>query len=283
MAGLFLIGCADNRAESSSVVLTNSATGDTTHAAFDMLVTEAQNNDWHELDIGSLLQKTAEQFLGKPYVAGLLDASETEDLVLELTKFDCVLLVENALALSRIIQREEYDFESYANSVLEIRYRGGVRDGYCSRLHYFTDWIYDNEQKGIVEDVTQALGGDTLNAQPTFMSEHRSAYPRLADSDSLFAGIIDMETSLVGRELFYVPQDRITDIYPMLRSGDIIATTTSVEGLDVSHTGLAYENEDGSFGFLHASTANGVTIAPDLHDYVNSVSIQTGILVARPI
>jgi len=28
-----------------------------------------------------------------------------------------------------------------------IRYRQGKINGYSSRLHYFTDWLRDNEQK----------------------------------------------------------------------------------------------------------------------------------------
>ena len=47
-----------------------------------------------------------------------------------------------------------------------IRYRNGVLDGYPSRLHYFTDWIRNNEQKGLVRDITSELGG----------TEHKKVY-----------------------------------------------------------------------------------------------------------
>ena len=47
----------------------------------------------------------------------------------------------------------------YRNTLQQIRYRRGRVDGYASRLHYFTDWIRDNEQKGLVRELTADLGG----------------------------------------------------------------------------------------------------------------------------
>ena len=50
------------------------------------------------------------------------------------------------------------DFESYKKALRCIRYRNGKQAGYVSRLHYFSDWIKDNEQKGIVHERTGELG-----------------------------------------------------------------------------------------------------------------------------
>ena len=33
-----------------------------------------------------------------------------------------------------------------------MRYRGGKRRGYASRLHYFSEWISDGAQRGLVAD-----------------------------------------------------------------------------------------------------------------------------------
>lgn len=52
--------------------------------------------------------------------------------------------------------------------------------GYVSRLHYFSDWIKDNEQKGIVHERTGELGlavSQILNLD--FMSTHSDNYHRL--------------------------------------------------------------------------------------------------------
>src|SRR5258707_14324698 len=40
------------------------------------------------------------------------------------------------------------------------RYRGGHCNGlYTSRLHFMEDWIYDNERRGLVKNLTVSLGG----------------------------------------------------------------------------------------------------------------------------
>ena len=40
------------------------------------------------------------------------------------------------------------------------RYRGGQCNGkFTSRLHYLEDWIYDNERRGLVTNLTRSLGG----------------------------------------------------------------------------------------------------------------------------
>ena len=71
-------------------------------------------------------------------------------------------------------------------------------------------------------------------------------------------------------------------MYDRLQAGDIVATATHIDGLDVTHTGLVYDNGDGTRGLLHASTSGGVKVSPDLQSYVQGVDSQIGIIVARP-
>ncbi len=91
-----------------------------------------------------------------------------------------------------------------------------------------------------------------------------------------------MEERLRGSELFYVPQDEIAEKYGRLKAGDIIATATHIKGLDVTHTGLVYDNRDGTMGLLHASISGGVKVSPDLQAYLEGVDSTIGIIVARP-
>ena len=79
-----------------------------------------------------------------------------------------------------------------------------------------------------------------------------------------------------------VPQAAIASVASKIRAGDIIATTTNINGPDVTHTGFAYRNADGSLGFIHASTTGAVKITKDLAAYVNGNRRQVGIVVARP-
>ena len=62
-----------------------------------------------------------------------------------------------------------------------MRYRGGKRGGYASRLHYFSEWIADGERRGLVRDLGTELGGVEDGRPLRFMTSHRDSYPALAD------------------------------------------------------------------------------------------------------
>ena len=254
-----------------------------TRRLFNEVMAFARAEQLHEKPFGEIVQTVGMQFLRTPYVAGMLDAPAQEMLIVDLTGFDCVLFVEAALALARGIAVEDYSYATFANHIEEQRYRGGAMNGYCSRLHYFTEWIADNEDRGAVRDVTAALGGEKLDKTLTFMSEHRKSYPRFATNDSLFRGIQSMERDLANHKIYHIPQHRIRAAYDQMQAGDIIATSTHIEGLDVTHTGLAFDDGRGGIGFLHASTSGGVKVSPDLQDYIQNNKVQIGIVVARPV
>ncbi|MEX0747470.1 MAG: N-acetylmuramoyl-L-alanine amidase-like domain-containing protein, partial [Rhodothermales bacterium] len=183
---------------------------------------------------------------------------------------------------ARGVAVEDYSYASYVEKTREQRYRDGVMTDYCSRLHYYTEWIADNEQKGIVENITSNIGGVRLDKDYSFMTEHRELYPLLAENDSMYQCIEMAEDRLNARlEYFHIPQDSIHLAYDRMLAGDLIATSTHIEGLDVTHTGMVYRGPDGSMGLLHASTDGGVKISPDLEEYVQGVKSQIGIIVAR--
>ena len=256
--------------------------GPETIAAFERVMTTARSEAFHERPFGEVVQAVGETLIGTRYEDGLLDVGVEELLVVDLTAFDCVLYVENVLALARGIAQEDYSFAGYVANLEDLRYRNGALDGYCSRLHYFTDWIFDNASREHVTNITGDIGGEALPKTLDFMTAHRDAYARLV-SDSTFACIVGMEQAIQGRELFYVPQDRIEAVYDHLEAGDVIATATHIGGLDVTHTGFVYRTDDGGVGFLHASSTGEVKVADDLAAYVRSNDIQIGIIVARPV
>jgi len=250
---------------------------------YDEVMTYARSENLHELPIGEIMQALGLRFTSMPYMAGLLDAPAEETLVCRLDGFDCVTFVESALALARGVRAEDYSYETFSRNMLDQRYRGGAMEGYCSRLHYFSEWIADNEERGTVRNITLDLGGTPLDKHLTFMSEHRESYPRFVENDSLYQCIREMEAMLADMKLYYVPQDHIDIVYQSLQAGDIIAIATSIEGLDVSHTGLVYKDAGGKTGLLHASTTGGVKVSPDLQAYVQNNRSQIGIVVARPL
>ena len=286
-----LVACAGNGAELQSdaaqagppAVAESEAVMDSTREAFDRIMAFARDSALaEEDDFGMIVQAVGRQLIGAPYVAGMLDASEDETLIADLTAFDCVLYVENVVALARGIATGDTTFADYVANVESLRYRDGEMRGYCSRLHYFTDWIRDNERRGVVEDVTDDVGGEPYAKTVDFMSTHRSSYPRLS-SDDTYQCIVAMEADLRDHDLYYIPQDEIAAAYDALRPGDIIATATNIDGLDVTHTGFVYRTAAGGTAFLNASLSGEVLIAPDLARYVQGVRAQTGVIVARPV
>jgi hypothetical protein len=288
LAGL-LLACGGDRLQASDdtpaapASIESPVTLDSTRMAFARIMAFARDSALaEEEDFGMIIQAVGRQLRGAPYVAGMLDASEDETLIADLTAFDCVLYVENVLALARGIAIGDTTFAGYLRQVESLRYRAGEMSGYCSRLHYFTEWIHDNEQRGVVRDVTAEIGGVRYEKEIDFMSTHRESYPRMA-SDETYACIVEMEGGLRGLDLFYIPKAEIAEHYHSLRPGDIIATATHIDGLDVTHTGFVYRTEGGRTAFLNASLSGEVLIAPDLASYVQGVRAQTGIIVARPV
>lgn len=257
---------------------------DSTADRFDRVMTYAEEHELHDEPVGRIMQELGLRFKGAPYLAGTLDAPSTETLVLRLDGFDCVTFVETTLAMARGVAQRDASYEGFARRMAQQRYRDGTMNGYCSRLHYFTEWVADNEKLGIVEDLSDDLGGHVLPDTLDFMSTHRSAYDRFATNDSLFACVQKMETHLQTENpsIHYIPQDSIRAVYDQLRAGDILAFVTSIDGLDVAHTGLVYKGDGGSTGVLHASLNNGVVVSPDLQRYVQQIDSQIGIVVARP-
>ena len=242
---------------------------------------------------GSAAARVGTLAIGTPYEAFTLeqylkdggDPVQQEPLTLSLTKFDCVTLVESCLAVARAGRKSEKpSWGSLADEVVRMRYRGGVRRGFASRLHYFSEWISDGEKRGLVRNLGQELGGVADMRPLRFMTEHRSSYPGLK-RDSVFNAIAEMEKSLDSRPRYVIPTDRIDSVSSKIQSGDVLAFATSIPGLDVSHAAFAYRDGEGVLRVLHAPLSGGsVEISKrTISDYVAAIRRSTGILVARPL
>jgi hypothetical protein len=164
-----------------------------------------------------------------------------------------------------------------------MRYRGGQRRGYASRLHYFSEWIADGEKRGLVRDLGDKLGAGKDERPLRFMTEHRSSYPALAD-DAVSHDIAAIERRLDGHPRRVIPTKRIPEVVDQIESGDILAFATEIPGLDVTHTAFAYRDKSGVLRVLHAPLSGGVVeiTRTTLPEYVAAIKRSTGILVARP-
>ncbi|MFN8651836.1 MAG: DUF1460 domain-containing protein [Gemmatimonadales bacterium] len=241
--------------------------------------------------MGPAVVRVGELAAGTPYVAGTLDAylgtggsaRGPEPLVASLTRFDCVTLVESCLAVART-SLEAPAWDRFLAHLSTMRYRGGVRAGYASRLHYFSEWISDGMRRGLVRDLGAELGAIDDDRPLRFMTEHRQSYPALADGET-FAAIAAMERSLDGAARHLVPTDQVGSVVSRLETGDVLAFATSIPGLDVTHAAMAYRDRDGVMRVLHAPLSGGVVEVAHrpLPEYVAAIRRSTGILVARPL
>jgi hypothetical protein len=258
---------------------------------FDYIIGLAKAGKLPESSFGELVQAIATEFKGYGYTADLLDQREPEALNISLKQFDCVLFVEAMLGLARTVQDQDYAEATFVNGMEAQRYRDGKLGNYCSRLHYFSEWILENQRQGRLQDLGEVLGGIPLDKSLDFMSVNWRKYPRLVAQSGNRDCIQAMEQQLGQVNLRYVPTDRIHDAYPQLQPGDIVAIATSARGLDVTHTGLVYRRGEGNVGLIHAAPSVGVIVSPDLQRYVERLggeamadgrSETIGILVARP-
>lgn len=243
--------------------------------------------------MGTAATRVGELASGTPYEAFTLEAylraggdpTVREPLALSLTRFDCVTLVESCLAIARLAATTgDPTWERFGREVERMRYRDGTRQGYTSRLHYFSEWISDGERRGLVRDLGAELGG-IEDARPLrFMSEHPASYPALGHPGVL-RDIAAMERRLDGRPRRLVPRSRLGEVVGQLQSGDVLAFATEIPGLDVSHAAFSYRDREGVVRVLHAPLSGGVVevTRTTLPEYVAGIRRATGILVARPL
>ena len=243
----------------------------------------ATSNGFAGKPMGEIAARVGISFLGAPYVEHPLDPPGEEHLVVNLHAFDCVTFVETSLALARCVKAMASSYKDYERELQRIRYRGGALKGYASRLHYFSEWIRDNEHKRIARDITQSLGGRSYRKVLNFMTSHRGSYPQLA-ADEVYRQIQGIESGLLQFPLSAVSRGDVQRAERRIRSGDIIGIATSIDGLDVTHTGMAVA-EGGRVRFLHAPLSGGTVVMSDgsLAEYVMRLGPSaTGIMVARP-
>lgn len=228
---------------------------------------------------GNLMVRAANALLGQPYVAGTLEELPDEKLCVYLTRTDCILFVETCLGLVQAAQRNTVSFDYFVSELQQSRYRDGVCSRYEDRLHYTTEWARQGVARGVLEDMTEALGGVRYDHPVHYMSMHPDAYPRMTDVDAIRA----VEDSINAATSTYIPKSALKGALGGIRNGDILLFTTTVDGLDVSHCAIAKVEAGKPVRFIHASTgAKKVILEPrTLEEYVMGRKAVTGIQVFR--
>lgn len=255
----------------------------TTNYIFTQTMRRVSAEKWNRLPIGDIMGKIGALLIGTPYIGGTLEGPGPEVCRVDLTGLDCVTFFENVLAMARCAKLGTPTWDAFVKQVTQTRYRDGRLAGYTSRLHYTSEWIENNVVKGVIQDVTQDIGGDVFPVRVSFMSEHPQYYPALKADTSLVSVMAAIERRLATSTRYIVPRERIVDIEHQLQTGDIVAIATSKAGLDYAHTGMIVREDDRA-RFMHASlTQKKVILDGRLSDYVASVKTHLGVSILRPL
>ncbi len=231
--------------------------------------------------LGDLIVDIGRLFISKPYAAGTLEGLGKEKLIVNVSSFDCTTFVEIVLASARCAVAAKFSKHEFRKNLKLIRYRHGKIDGYSSRLHYFTDWLRDNENKKIVTDISRQLGAKPQRKKINYMTAHRELYPALKNKPQLII-MTDIEKKLSRKSSYIIDKAKIGAQIKKIQSGDIIAFAANQNGLDVAHVGFAIRLGK-SLRLLHASQKEDKVVVSKetLVAFLKSNREFTGIIVAR--
>jgi len=250
-------------------------------AIYNKIITFAKDSSLETKSYSEIEIAVANQLLGTPYVGKTLEKDSIESLVINLRELDCTTFVENVLAISMCIKNKSTSFEEYCEALLKLRYREGKIDQYPSRLHYTTDWLLDNQKKGIIEIVSEMFGSDNFDASVNFMSTHPQFYKQLSNNQFVNQ-MKEHEIRISASKLKFVQKSKINEVSKFIKDGDMIAISTTIPGLDFSHMALA-EWKNGRLYFINASSREKKVVLSDktLFDYMAGMKNNDGIVVAR--
>jgi N-acetylmuramoyl-L-alanine amidase-like len=256
---------------------------------FYALVAEAQAQNWRALPIGDRTIAVAKGLLGTRYVNYTLEIDDyIEAPSVNLDGLDCWTFYEVALAFARMLEMKSGNYSpGDLLALIELdRYRDGRCNGsYTSRLHFLEDWIYDDERRGLVKNLTPSLGGVPMRGRYlNEMSHHWRESRYMRHNLALVPQIAAIEQRIASRTIYHIPRENVARIEPRIHNGDVICITgRGPEGF-TEHVGLAYRDESGVVHFMHASKdERRVIIDVPLHQYVYRYHRFAGIMVVRPL
>jgi hypothetical protein len=274
--------------ESRGAIYLPNATVFKGESEFDRLVQKAESEDWRSLPLGERTVAVGEALLGIPYANYTLEIDDhTESPSVNLRGVDCWTYFEISLGFARML---EFKTSGYSPadllSMIELdRYRGGQCNGrYTSRLHYLEDWIYDNERRGLVTNLTRSLGGVPMRGRYlNEMSKYWRDSRYLRNNPGLVPEMRQIEDRISSRTIYHIPKREVPEIESKIQDGDVICISGNGPEGFTEHVGLAYRDRGGVLHFMHASKdARRVIIDVPLHSYLYRYGKFAGIMVVRP-
>lgn len=200
--------------------------------------------------------------------------------------FECVSFIESTLAVARCAWESEPTASCFVRELEATRYRGGRMGDYASRLHYFVDWIGDNESRGRLVNMTAALGGEPVQKDFFYITERVLERSDVKEDDlaSLTREMQTTEARLSATTHAVLSRQSAPPVLSKLEDGDLVAFVRERPGLLVHHAGFVYWAR-GTPRLLHASSYHGrvVITVRDLTNYLLRRPERRGVIVARPI
>src|SRR2546430_3307675 len=167
---------------------------------FNRLVAKAKTENWKSLSIGDRTAAVGQALVGTRYKHFTLEIdNRVESPSVNFYGMDCWTFFETALGFARMLNEPESNWtpERLLHYIEMDRYRGGQCTGdYLSRLHYLEDWLYDNDRRGLVEDMTRQLGGRSVPHSAREMSVGGRDFRYLSAERSLVGTLWRMEAKV---------------------------------------------------------------------------------------
>ena len=174
---------------------------------------------------GDLIVEIGRLFINVPYKAGTLENLGKEKLIVNVSGFDCTTFVETVLALARYTVAGKLSRSEFLENLKLIRYRQGKIDGYSSRLHYFIDWLRDNEKKKMLKDVSRQFDAEMQCKKINYMTINRTSYPSLKNEFE-FQKMRLVEKNLSRKVFHIISKDKVSRQKTKIKNGDVIAFAT---------------------------------------------------------
>ena len=235
---------------------------------------------------GERVEMIGRMFLETPYVAHTLEVEpgKNEILTVNIDELDCTTFVETVLAMAKTVGEGRSSWRDFVYNLENIRYRNGEMKDYASRLHYIADWVINNSFRGNIKDVAPLFPKvNYITKSINFMSANRDKYPALADSVQ-YERIRGIENGYRNHRFPYIKTLDLNDrqTKQSFRPGDIVALTSTLKNLDVTHLGIIVI-ENGEPYLLHASSSLGkVTVSTvPLAEFMRRNRSLTGVRVLR--
>jgi hypothetical protein len=252
-----LVGCGAKNNPHETVDIDNY----TSNRANSIIEKQTKTVDNH--NTGEAITQISAEFLGTPYEANMLIGSNTEPekLVIDFRGLDCFTYLDYVDALRKTTSKSDF-----IQQIIRTRYIDG-NVSYLHRKHFFTDWA--NREPLNAQDITAQISPHGVTVMK-HLNQKKGG------------GEFIPSLGVTPRNVTYIPSEFVDNtVISQLKSGDYIGIYTTIEGLDVTHTGIFIMTDKGPM-LRNASSlkSNKKVVDSPFLEYVKK---RPGIIVLRAL